>query len=123
MGQRETLAHRTRSWVKRAVEGIAAPWIARVEIEGKKKKKDTRTIEFEDNVATVSPATAPESLLVFCNITNKIHKRTDTAVAFTQEYSRVSYKLRNVSTLSIGSGSSKDTRAGVEKTEERTFYI
>ena len=53
MGQHETLAHRTRSWVKRAVEGIAAPWIARVEIEGKKKKKDTRTIESEDNVATV----------------------------------------------------------------------
>ena len=66
---------------------------------------------------------APESLLVFCNVTNKIRKRTDTAVAFTQEYSRVSYPLRNVSTLSTGSGSSKDTRAGVEKTEERTFYI
>ena len=47
----------------------------------------------------------------------------DTAVAFTQEYSRVSYPLRNVSTLSIGSGSSKDTHVGVEKTEERTFYI
>ena len=62
-------------------------------------------------------------VLVFCNITNKIHKRTDTAVAFTQEYSRVSYPLRNVSTLSMGSGSSKDTHAGVEKTEERTFYI
>ena len=49
---------------------------------------------------------------------NKIRKHTDTA-----EYSRVSYPLRNVSTLSTGSGSSKDTHAGVEKTEERTFYI
>ena len=62
-------------------------------------------------------------LLVFCNVTNKIRKRTDTAVAFTQEYSRVSYPLRNVSTLSTGSGSSKDTHVGVEKTEERTFCI
>ena len=62
-------------------------------------------------------------LLVFCNVTNKIRKRTDTAVTFTQEYSRVSYPLRNVSTLSAGSGSSKDTHAGVGKTEERTFYI
>ena len=39
IGQRETLAHRTRSWVKRAVEGIAAPWITGVEVEVKKKKK------------------------------------------------------------------------------------
>ena len=46
---------------------------------------------------------------------------TDTAIAFTQEYSRVSYPLRNVSMLSTGSGSSRDTHAGVEKTEERTF--
>ena len=59
--------------------------------------------------------------MVFYNVTNKICKRTDTAVAFTQEYSRVSYPLRNVSMLSTGSGSSKDTHAGVEKTEERTF--
>ena len=44
-------------------------------------------------------------LLVFCNVTNKIRKRTDTAVAFTQEYSRVSYPLGNVSTLSTGSDS------------------
>jgi len=56
-------------------------------------------------------------LLVFCNVTNKIRKYTDTAVAFTQEYSRISYPLRNMSTLS------KDTHAGVEKTEEMTFYI
>ena len=62
-------------------------------------------------------------LLVFCNVMNKIRKLTDTAVAFTQEYSRVSYLLRNVIMLSTGSGSSKDTCAGVEKTEERTFYI
>ena len=61
--------------------------------------------------------------MVLCNVTNKIRKCTDTAVAFTQEYSRVSYPLRNVSTLSIGSGSFKDTHAGVEKIEERTFCI
>ena len=59
--------------------------------------------------------------LVFCNVTNKILKRTDTAVVFTQEYFRVSYPLRNMSTLSTGSGSSKDTHAGVEKIEERTY--
>ena len=60
-------------------------------------------------------------VLVFCNVTNEICKRTDTAVAFTQVNSRVSYPLRNVSTLSMGSSSSKDTHAGVEKTEERIF--
>ena len=43
-------------------------------------------------------------LLVFCNITNKIRKHTDTAVPFTQEYSRVSYPLGNMSTLPTGSG-------------------
>ena len=53
MDQWEMLAHRTRSWVKRAVEGIATPWIARVEIEVKKKEKDMRTTESKDNVATV----------------------------------------------------------------------
>ena len=42
-------------------------------------------------------------VLVFCNATNKIRKRTDTTVAFTQEYSRVSYPLGNVSTLPTGS--------------------
>ena len=57
--------------------------------------------------------TAVSPVLVFCNVTNKIRKRTDTTVAFTQEYSRVSYSLRNVSTLSTGSGSSKDTHTGV----------
>ena len=62
-------------------------------------------------------------MLVFCNVTNKIRKRTDTVVAFTPEYSRVSYPLGNVSTLSTGSGKSKDTHAGVGKIEERTFYI
>ena len=51
-------------------------------------------------------------VLVFCNITNKIHKRTDTAVAFTQEYSRVLYPLRNVSTLHTGSGCPR-THTGV----------
>jgi hypothetical protein len=33
------LAHRTRSWAKRAVEGIAAPWIAGFEIKEKKMKR------------------------------------------------------------------------------------
>ena len=60
-------------------------------------------------------------MLVLCNVTNKIRKHTDTAVAFTQEYSMVSYPLRNMSMLSTGSGSSKDTHVGVEKTEVRTF--
>src|SRR6185436_3857218 len=60
-------------------------------------------------------------LLVFCNVTNKIRKRTDTAIAFTQEYSRVSYPLGNMSTLSTGSASSKDTHwCGKDRTE-RTF--
>ena len=44
---------------------------------------------------------------------NKIHKRTDTAVAFTQEYSRVSYPQGNVSTQSTGLGLSKDIHTGV----------
>ena len=48
------VAHRTRSWVKRAVKGIAAPWVAGVDVESRKKKKEsTRTTESEDNVATV----------------------------------------------------------------------
>ena len=54
IGQRETLAHRTRSWVKRAVKEIAAPWVAGVEVESKKKKEeDTRMTESVDNVAIV----------------------------------------------------------------------
>jgi hypothetical protein len=35
-------------------------------------------------------------LLVFVNACRKIHKRTDTDVAFTREYSRVSISTRNV---------------------------
>ena len=58
-------------------------------------------------------------VLVFCNVTNKIRKRTDTAVAFTQEYSWVSYPLRNVNPLSMGLGSSKDTHAGVGRIGQR----
>ena len=54
-------------------------------------------------------------MLVFCNVTNKIRKRTDTVVAFTQEYFSVSYPLGNVSALSTSSGSSKDTHTGVER--------
>ena len=33
---------------------------------------------------------APESLLAIVNINRKIRKRTDTVVAFNQEYSKVS---------------------------------
>ena len=39
MGQQRVLARGTRSWVKRAVKGIAAPWVVGVEVESKKKKK------------------------------------------------------------------------------------
>ena len=48
------VAHRTRSWVWIAGEGIAYPWVAGVEIEAKKNEKDTRTTESEDNVAAVA---------------------------------------------------------------------
>ena len=53
-------------------------------------------------------------LLVFGNITNKIRKRTDSIIAVTKEYSRVSYPPRNVSALPTGSGSSKNTHTRVE---------
>ena len=54
MGQQKVLAHRTRSWVKRAVKGIVAPRVLGVETESRKKKKeDTRTTESEDNLATI----------------------------------------------------------------------
>ena len=33
------VAHKTRSWVKRAVEGLAASWVAGFEIEEKKIEK------------------------------------------------------------------------------------
>ena len=71
---------------------------------------------WEEGVWTYDRAT---KMLVLCNVTNKIRKRTDTAVAFTQEYSRVSYPLGNVSTLSTGAGSSKDTHAGVGRIGQR----
>ena len=58
-------------------------------------------------------------MLVLCNVTNKIRKHTDTAVAFTQKYFRISYLLGNVSTLSTGSGSSKGTHTGAEGVEHR----
>ena len=52
--QERLLAHITRSWVKRAVKEIAAPWVAGFEVESRKKKKeDMRTTESEVNVATV----------------------------------------------------------------------
>ena len=62
-------------------------------------------------------------MLVFCNVMNKIRKCTDIDVAFTQEYSRVSYPLRNVSTLSTGLGSSKDTHTGVGRIGQRGLPI
>ena len=76
-------------------------------------------------IPNVEDYSGSDRVLALCNVTNKICKRTDTAIAFTQEYSRVlcPWMNLNVSTLSTGSGSSKDTQAGVEKTEERTFYI
>ena len=61
------------------------------------------------------------TLLVFCNVTNKIRKRTDTAVAFTQEYYRVSYPLGNVSTLPTGSGCPRTHTLVYEDRKERTF--
>ena len=47
----------------------------------------------------------------------------DTAVAFTQEYSRVLYPLGNVSTLSTGLGSSKDTHTGEGRIGQRGLPI
>ena len=64
----------------------------------------------------------PKVVLVFCNIMNKIRKRTDTAVAFTQEYSRVSYPLENVSTLSKVQAHPRTHKPVRRKIEERTFY-
>ena len=52
---------------------------------------------------------SPFTLLVFYNVTNKIRKRMDTAVAFTQEYYRVSYPLGNTT---YGFRLSKDTHTG-----------
>ena len=67
------------------------------------------TQHLQDSATKSSGACQTGTLLVLCNVMNKICKCTDTTVAFTQEYSRVSYALRNVSTLSTGLGSSKDT--------------
>ena len=61
---------------------------------------------WEEGVWTYDRA---RKMLVLCNVTNKIRKRTDTAVTFTQECSGVSYPQRNVSILSKGLGSSKGT--------------
>ena len=62
------------------------------------------------------------SALVFCNVMNKIYKRTDSDVAFTQEYSRVSYPIGNVSTLSKVQAHPRTHKLVRRKTEERTFY-
>jgi len=46
----------------------------------------------------------------------------DTAIAFIQEYSWVSYRLRNMSTLSMSSDSSKDTHSCGRNRVERISY-
>ena len=58
-------------------------------------------------------------LFVTLQSTNKLSGAEEIAVAFTQEYSRVSYPLGNVGTLSKGSGSSKDTHTGVGRIRQR----
>ena len=55
--------------------------------------------------------------------TNKLSGAEEIAVAFTQEYSRVSYPLGNVGTLSKGSGSSKDTHTGVGRIGQRGLRL
>ena len=55
-----------------------------------------------------SPAKALECLLVFGNANRKIRKHMDTAVAFTQEYSKVSISMGNAKCTNQGSRSSKD---------------
>jgi hypothetical protein len=60
-------------------------------------------------------------VLVFYNVTNKILKRMDTAVAFTQEYSRVSYPLGNMSTLPTGLDCPRIHTLVQEDRKERTF--
>ena len=71
------------------------------------------------NDSSERPPQRDNRLLVFCNIMNKIRKRTDTAVAFTQEYFRVSYPLGNVSTLPMGAYPS--VFQGIVSTGEREY--
>ena len=54
---------------------------------------------------------------------NKIRKRMDTTVAFTQEYSSVLYLQGKMSTLSMGSDSPRTHTLVQEDRRERTFYI
>ena len=57
----------------------------------KKEKKKGYTDDLVQNQHNYrTSATAPESLLGILNANRKIRKRTDTDVAFTREYSRVS---------------------------------
>ena len=92
------------------MERIAAPWVVGVEVESRKKKKrDMRTTESIDNIDTVPRQRRQKACWYFAISQIEIYKRTDTTVAFTQEYSRISYPQSNVRTLSTGSGSSKDT--------------
>ena len=57
----------------------------------KKRKEKGYTDDLVRNQHSYrSPTTALESLLGILNANRKIHKRTDTDVAFTREYSRVS---------------------------------
>jgi hypothetical protein len=49
-------------------------------------------------------------MLVFVNANREIHKRTDTAVAFTLEYSKVSISMGNAKWTNQGASSSKDKK-------------
>ena len=56
----------------------------------KEKKKDTCTTWFETSTATAPQQRRQKACWVFETQTEKIRKRTDTDVAFTRKYSRVS---------------------------------
>jgi hypothetical protein len=85
--------------MRRAIEWMATPWIVGIKIESE-EKKDTRTTWVRRENSNRSLATTLESLLGISNVTDKSASARNTIVAFTREYSRVSYPLRNVCTLS-----------------------
>ena len=71
------------------------PWVpcAKERVEDGGVRDDVAVGQVVERLKPRGQLAVEEHLLVFCNITNKIRKRTDTTVAFTQEYSRVSYPL------------------------------
>ena len=75
LDQKVKVAHRTRSWVQRADEGTTTSWVARVEIESR-KKKNMRMAEFEDKVAATPTATVLESLLALFNVASSLTRTT-----------------------------------------------